>query len=125
MRISAAADLVGVPTHVLRHWEDEGVLAPSRSGTNQREFSTQQVDAARIVHRLREAGVGLAQIRELLPAQRSRRSELLSAEADRLERSAIQSAAAARFLRHVGRCRHPVIEDCPECRSYATFERTD
>lgn len=119
MRISTAADLVGVPAHVLRHWEDEGVLTPSRSGANQRDFTDQHVNEARIVHRLRQAGLGLPAIRELRGADRAGRAALLSATADRLSAEAERAAAAAEFLRHVTSCRHPVVDDCAGCRQYA------
>ena len=122
MRISEAAELVGVPTHVLRHWEDEGVLRPDRSATNHREYSAQQVAQARIVYRLRASGVSLAVIRTLGPSTPGRRRDLLAVEARRLDELVAQAARAAEFLRHTGECRHPVIESCAQCSEYAAPE---
>lgn len=119
MRISLAADLVGVPAHVLRHWEDEGVLVPDRAGGNQRDFTDQHVDEARIIRRLRRAGIGLPGIKDLRTATPTRRSALLGAAAERLAAEATRLEAAAAFLRHTVECRHPVIDECPECRDYA------
>lgn len=119
MRISQAADLVGVPSHVLRHWEDEGVLLPERVG-NQREFTEQHVNEARIIHRLRQAGVGLAAIKDLRSAGHGRRAALLTAAAEHLAAEASRAEAAAAFLRHTAECVHPVVDDCPQCRDYAT-----
>ncbi|GAA1855916.1 helix-turn-helix domain-containing protein [Myceligenerans crystallogenes] len=120
MRISTAAGVIGVPAHVLRHWEDEGVLTPDRSGANQRDYTEQHVHEARIIHRLRQAGVGLPAIRQLRSAGGTARPVLLSAAADRLSAEADRTAAAAAFLRHTVECRHPILEECRECRAYAT-----
>lgn len=118
MRISSAADLVGVPAHVLRHWEDEGVLRPDRSGTR-RDFTDQHVNEARIIHRLRRAGIGLADIRELRSAPPGERAGQLTTSADRMAAEAERLRAAAAFLRHTAECEHPVIEECRQCRDYA------
>ena len=123
MRISTAAELVGVPSHVLRHWEDEGVLVPDRTGANQREFSAQHVDEARIILRLRRAGVGLPDIREMRGAGRQRRVAVLAAAAARLSVEAERAGSAAAFLRHTSECRHPVIAECAECGAYASGPR--
>lgn len=119
MRISLAAELVGVPAHVLRHWEDEGVLTPDRPAGNRREFTDQHVDEARVIHRLRQAGVGLPEIRRLRRTGSARRAALLLAAADRLSAEAARLEAAGAFLRHTAECTHPVIAECPQCRDYA------
>jgi MerR family transcriptional regulator, copper efflux regulator len=119
MWISTAADLVGVPAHVLRHWEDEGVLTPDRSGTR-RDFTDQHVNEARIIRRLRQAGLGLSAIRELRVAPAARRPALLAAYAEGLAAEASRLEAAAAFLHHHAECGHPIIEECPQCCDYAT-----
>jgi MerR family copper efflux transcriptional regulator len=119
MRISLAADLVGVPAHVLRHWEDEGVLAPSRRDGKQRDFTDQHVNEARIIHRLRQAGIGLAEIRELRSAPSDHRPARLTASAERMAAEATRLDAAAAFLRHTAECEHPIIDECRQCRDYA------
>lgn len=121
MRISQAAGLVGVAPHVLRHWESEGVLVPNRVG-DQREFSDQHVNEARIIHRLRRVGVGLPAIKKLRSARSVRRSVLLTAAAERMRAESIRLEAAAAFLRHAAECRHPIIDECSQCRDYATAE---
>lgn len=122
MRISLAAELVGVPAHVLRHWEEEGVLAPDRPAGRRREFTAQHVDEARIVRRLRQAGVGLPEIRRLRRTGSARRAAMLRIAADRLSAEAARLEAAGSFLRHTAECGHPVIADCPQCRDYAAAE---
>lgn len=119
MRISLAADLVGVPAHVLRHWEDEGVLEPDRPAGNRRDFTDQHVNEARIIHRLRRAGIGLPDIRQLRYSGSGRRAALLRATAERLSAEAARLQAASAFLRHTAECGHPVIAECTECRAYA------
>lgn len=119
MRIAQAAELVGVATHVLRHWEDEGVLVPDRVGAR-REFTEQHVNEALIIHRLRLAGLGLAAIKQLRSAPQSERAALLHAEVEHLDATAARITAAATFMRHTLECQHPIVEECPECRDYAS-----
>ena len=119
MRISAAAQVVGVPAHVLRHWEDEGVLAPDRVGANQRDYTPAQVDEARIIHRLRRANVSLPLLLKLRSADPSQRARLLTEAARRLHEEARNATDAAAFLEHALECRHPVITECPDCHGYA------
>jgi len=119
MRISQAAELVGVPAHVLRHWEDEGVLEPDRPRGSQRDFTDQHVNEARIIHRLRQAAVGLPAIRQLRSTAPRRRAALLQEAAERLAAEAARLEAASAFLRHTAECSHPVIAECPQCRAYA------
>lgn len=37
-RIAGAADQLGVATHVLRHWEDVGVIVPERLSSGHRVY---------------------------------------------------------------------------------------
>ncbi len=119
MRISEAARLVGVPTHVLRHWEDEGVLCPDRVGANQRDFTPAHLDEARIILRLRHVGVSLPDLLELRTAQQHRQADVLRRAAERLRVEARRAAYAADFLEHTLECRHPIISECPTCHRYA------
>ncbi|MFJ3957742.1 helix-turn-helix domain-containing protein [Arthrobacter sp. NPDC090010] len=119
MRIARAAELAGVPTHVLRHWEDELLLRPGRRAGNQRDYTQDQVDQAVIIRRLRVAGVGIPTLRQLLAAPAAERGAILAAVAGRLEQEAAQAHSAAEFLRHTTSCSHAVIEECPQCARYA------
>lgn len=95
------------------------MLAPSRRDGKQRDFTDQHVNEARIIHRLRQAGIGLAEIRELRSAPAGHRSARLTASAERIAAEASRLDAAAAFLRHTAECEHPIIDECRQCRDYA------
>ena len=49
VRIGEAAAAVGVPTHVLRHWEDVGAVTPTRLGNGHRVYDDDTLTQARLV----------------------------------------------------------------------------
>ena len=56
MRIGEAATQLDVATHVLRHWEDEGVVVPRRSVSGHREYDEEHLVRCRIVRSCQAAG---------------------------------------------------------------------
>lgn len=64
--IGELAKLAGVSARTLRHYEDEGLLHPSRTGSNYRVYREQ--DARRLAHiiAMRACGLPLLAIRRLL-----------------------------------------------------------
>jgi DNA-binding transcriptional MerR regulator len=119
-RVGAAAALIGVESHVLRHWEDVGVLVPSRSATGHRLYDDDAIALGLVIRRCQHAGLSLAQIRALRPANRDGRHALIEEHRSRIERSVQQLQAAERFLGHLLSCRHDVISDCPDCSAFAS-----
>jgi DNA-binding transcriptional MerR regulator len=119
LRIGEAAAIVGVETHVLRHWEDVSVLVPARSGTGQRIYDENAVNRALVIRRCQRAGLSLAQIRALAPDDGESRRALVAAHRSRIAETVQQLQAADRFLGHVLACRHSVISECPDCTAFA------
>ncbi|MFE6965156.1 MerR family transcriptional regulator [Agromyces sp. NPDC057679] len=68
MTIGELADALGLRTSTLRHWEDEGLLAPARGPHGDRFYAPADVRDARLVHQLRLAGYRIPPLRELLPS---------------------------------------------------------
>lgn len=66
LTIGDLAQRFGLATHVLRHWESMGLLAPVRDLTGQRRYG--EADLARVAMILigKEAGFGLRALRTLL-----------------------------------------------------------
>src|SRR3990170_4422751 len=66
--IGDVAARFGLPTHVLRHWEAEGLLAPARDG-DRRRYTDEDLYLVAAILISKEAGFGLADIRKMLSAR--------------------------------------------------------
>ncbi|MGC2941903.1 MerR family transcriptional regulator [Brevibacterium sp. FAM 24638] len=119
MKIGDAAAQLGVATHVLRHWEHEGVVVPDRTASGHRDYSDEQLGRCRTVLSCQGVGMSLAEIRLILRRGEAGRAEVIAARlsAIRAQRTALDSAET--FLLHVRECRHDLMTRCPECSEYA------
>lgn len=70
MAIPRLADEIGVTPRVLRYWEEQGLVSPTREHGKLR-FSPRDLAIARLVKRLLDAGVGIDGIK-MLKAQAER-----------------------------------------------------
>ncbi|MHA7984932.1 MerR family transcriptional regulator [Rathayibacter sp. CAU 1779] len=118
-RIGEVAAQVGVETHVLRHWEDVGVLVPRRTGTGQRVYDHESITRARIIRRCQRAGLSLAQIRALAPAESADRAALINEQRCVVQETISRLLMADAYLDHLTQCRHPLADECPECSAFA------
>lgn len=66
--VGQVAERFGVATHVLRHWESEGLLSPARAAGERRCYEVADLHRVAVILRAKEAGLGLADIRNLLHA---------------------------------------------------------
>ncbi|WP_036476200.1 MerR family transcriptional regulator [Mycobacterium sp. URHD0025] len=121
--VGVAAAAVGVESHVLRHWEDVGVLVPSRSASGHRRYDDELIARARLVRLCQHAGLTLAEIRDLRAADRDDRIDMISATLERIRGDISRLQRAAQFLTHVVACVHPVISECPDCAGFAQSAR--
>ena len=80
----------GLAAHVLRHWEDVGVLVPARRRGGQRRYTQEQRHRVAVVLLAQRAGMSLKQIREVMDSPRveERRALLTSHLAELEERMA-------------------------------------
>ncbi|QYN21121.1 MerR family transcriptional regulator [Amycolatopsis sp. DSM 110486] len=67
MRIGELAERTGVSTRLLRYYEEQGLLAPSRGGNGYREYTESHVDVVRQIKGLLDAGLPTRIIEQLLP----------------------------------------------------------
>lgn len=118
-RIGDVAAKVGVETHVLRHWEDVGVLVPARTPNGQRVYDDDLATRALIIRRCQRAGLSLAQIRALAPSDEAQRLVLIAEERERVQAAISQLRETDAYLEHLTECRHPLANECPECSSFA------
>jgi len=67
MRIGELADRTGVSRRLLRYYEEQGLLAPSRADNGYREYGESHVDVVRQIAGLLDAGLPTRIIEQLLP----------------------------------------------------------
>ncbi len=66
MKISDAAEAVGAPARMLRYYEQQGLIQASRSSNGYRDYTDEQVEHARHVRALVEAGLSTRMIKIVL-----------------------------------------------------------
>ncbi|AZH82014.1 MerR family transcriptional regulator [Plantibacter sp. PA-3-X8] len=66
MKIGEAAAVVGAPTRMLRYYEQQGLIQSTRSANGYREYSDEQVEHARHVRALVQAGLSTRMIKIVL-----------------------------------------------------------
>ncbi|MEV5709074.1 MerR family transcriptional regulator [Actinoallomurus sp. NPDC052274] len=67
MRIGDLAARTGVSVRSLRYYEEQGLLASTRSASGQRHYAEDDVDRVKFLQRLYAAGLSSRTILELLP----------------------------------------------------------
>ena len=67
MRISQISDRTGIPARLLRYYEEQGLLAPARNASGYRDYDDRDVEVARRVRLLLDAGLSTATIRTVAP----------------------------------------------------------
>ena len=67
MRISEVTDRTGIPARLLRYYEEQELLVPARNASGYRDYSDQDVEVARRIRQLLDAGLSTATIRTVLP----------------------------------------------------------
>lgn len=67
MRIGELAKRAGVSVRALRYYEEQGLLASTRSSSGQRHYTEYDVERVLMIQRLYAAGLSSRTITELLP----------------------------------------------------------
>jgi DNA-binding transcriptional MerR regulator len=62
-----------------------------------------------------QAGLSLAEIKELARRDRGRRIALIESKRAQIAQQVSNLRRADKFLAHIAHCEHPVISECPEC----------
>jgi len=116
--IGELAARAGVATHVLRHWEDVGLLSPDRRVAGRRVYGPAHLSRVAEIQICKDAGFGLEELRDLFDADDpARRRELLRAQLERVRERIARLTLSATLLEHGLRCRHDDHEACPQFQS--------
>lgn len=116
--IGEAAARFGLDTHVLRYWEDEGLLRPDRDAAGRRRFRDDDSVRIAVILRNKAAGMSLEQIRVLLDEDAPDRHRVLEEHVAELDRRAADIALARAMTEHALRCRAHDITQCPRFRRH-------
>ena len=119
MKIGDAARALDVPTHVLRHWDDIGVVVADRLPSGHRDYSEEHLRRLRVLRACQDVGVSLADIRLILHRGELERNAVIAAQLARIRRQQNQLLRAERFLEHVVSCTHDFLSRCQQCREYS------
>lgn len=111
--IGEVAARFDLPAHVLRHWESEGLLSPTRDGDRRRYSDTDLYRVASIML-AKEAGFALADIRSMLGADTATaRHEVMARHRASLEAKIARAQAALAMLDGGQSCGHDDLMGCP------------
>jgi DNA-binding transcriptional MerR regulator len=112
--IGEVAARLGLPAHVLRFWEAEGLLTPARVGSRRR-YSDADLHRVAAILVAKEAGFELADIRTMLTARSAAdRAAMAARQRDRLRARIARAQAALDLLE--GDCPHDDLMACPNFR---------
>lgn len=116
--IGDVAARFGLETHVLRHWEDVGLLRPARDGADRRRYRDDDLVRIAVILRSKAAGMTLDQIAVLLDDEAPSRHEVLQGHLDDLERRMSDMERSREMTEHALRCRSHDITECARFRSF-------
>jgi len=119
VRIGEVARRLGVAPHVLRHWDDAGVVVPDRSPSGHREYSEDHFYRLRVLQACQGVGMSLPEIRQVLTRTEPHRTGVIERRLRRIRAQRRQLEQAERFLEHVVGCRHDLLTRCARCTEYA------
>jgi DNA-binding transcriptional MerR regulator len=122
MRIGEVAQRSGVSTRSLRYYEEQGLIAATRTTAGQRTYPESAVERVQLIQQFFSAGLPSRTIVQLLPCHDSGMAtpevfEMLEAERARISESMASLAAARDALdRMIDIAHHPTPEHCPGLR---------
>jgi MerR family transcriptional regulator, copper efflux regulator len=111
--IGDTAARFSLPTHVMRHWEDVGLLDPARDSGGRRRYTDEDVVRVAVIVRSKAAGMTLDQIRVLLDEEAPERHAILESHLDDLDRRMRELERAREMTAHAFECEQHDIATCP------------
>lgn len=112
--IGELAARFGLAPHVLRHWEDAGLLVPATRVGGRRRYDDSHVARVVMIQRAKAAGLSLDRIRQLFDATDGAGRRAVLAEQDALLDEQIRRAEESKQLvAHALTCAAPDFTRCP------------
>jgi MerR family copper efflux transcriptional regulator len=111
--VGELAERFGLETHVLRYWEDMGLLSPERNAAGRRVYSEDDAYRVAAIITNKSAGMTLEQIRTLVDATADDRRAALRAHLEELDRRQAEIEVSRRLTEHALECRAHDITTCP------------
>ncbi|TWH03633.1 DNA-binding transcriptional MerR regulator [Nocardioides sp. J9] len=111
--IGELADRFDLETHVLRHWEDRGLLAPERDSAGRRVYTEDDAYRVATILASKASGMSLEQIRTLLDASTDGRRDALRAHLEEIDRRQAEIDRSRHLTQHALECRAHDIAACP------------
>ena len=116
--IGDTAARFGLATHVLRHWEDCGLLTPVRDSAGRRMYGDNDIVRIAVILRSKAAGMSLEQIAVLLDDDRGPdRHRILQEHLAELDRRMDEMRLSREMTQHAFECEAHDVTRCPGFRS--------
>ncbi|MBW0273945.1 MerR family transcriptional regulator [Nocardia sp. MH4] len=124
--IGTAAARFGLATHVLRHWEDRGLLTPGRDSAGRRRYRDTDLDTIAMIVLGKKAGLSLDDLALLFTQAPDRvtRRQVLHAHRARLADQLARTRAALDAVTHVLDCDAEDFRTCPHFRDQVAAVRS-
>lgn len=115
LTIGQIADRFGLATHVLRHWESLGLLAPARAASGHRRYRRTDLYRVATILRAKEAGFGLDDICAMISTSGGPavRTAILRRQRDDLVRRIAGAETSLALIDGALECDHEDIATCP------------
>ena len=107
------AERFDLEAHVLRHWEDKGLLRPARDSAGRRVYGEDDAYRVATILASKASGMSLDQIRTLVDATTDGRWEALRAHLTELDRRQADLERSRHLTEHALECRAHDITTCP------------
>ena len=116
--IGDTAARFGLDTHVLRHWEDKGLLVPARDAAARRLYGDADIVRIAVILRSKAAGMSLDQIAVLLDDDHGpRRHAVLQEHIADLDRRMKDMERSREMAVHAFECEAHDMTRCPGFRA--------
>ena len=119
--IGEVAEHFGLATHVLRHWEDMGLLEPAERVNGRRRYDAANHARITMILRGKQIGLSLAQIGEMVSTPHSAHRAILKRHREDLDAQIARIEAARELIDHALSCDH---EDPSQCLSFQALARS-